>query len=239
MKNLWLYVSILFLIACNSKGEAPPATDDDVVIKTAQQRLESNLAMIADARKTIQDGDLILRTGTDFSSEQVKYFSKKDQTYSHGGIAFHDSGDIYIYHVVPDYFHIKDKVRKEKLDSFCNPAQNLGFGVARYQMQPEEIAVFRKYLHKQYEKQIPFDMVFDLKSDDSMYCSEMIKKGLILATKGRISLENEKFTDRNKYKLIRQHLKLQEREFAGREFIPIDHLFVRSDCQVLKRYLYE
>jgi hypothetical protein len=238
MKRLWLYAAIAALASCNSNNAAQQP-EDDLGIRSATEKRTSNLAMITNARQLIRDGDLVLRTGNDFSSEQVKQFSRKDKTYSHGGIAFHDSGDIYIYHVVPDYYHVTDKVRKEKLDSFCNPAQNLGFAVARYQMDPAEITVFRGYLNEQYRKQIPFDMTFNLRSDDSMYCSEMIKKGLILATKDRIHIENEKMLDRSKYKLIMQHLKMKEKQFAGTEYVPVDHLFVRPDCQVIRRYLYE
>ena len=235
--RLWLYLSIMALAACNSNSAPPP--EDDLGIKSGVEKNKSNLAMIAEGRNNIKDGDLILRTGTDFSSEQVKLFSKKDKTYSHGGIAFHDSGDIYIYHVVPDYYHVTDKVRKEKLDSFCNPVQNLGFAIARYEMDSAEIKIFRDYLDQQYKKKIPFDMTFNLASDDSMYCSEMIKKGLILATKDRIHIENEKMLDRSKYRLIIQHLKMKQKDFAGSEYVPIDHLFVRPDCKVIKRYVYE
>jgi hypothetical protein len=230
-------VTMAALASCNANNSSQP--EDDLGIKSAGEKRAANLAMIAAARQTIQDGDLILRTGTDFSSEQVKQFSKKDKTYSHGGIAFHDGDEIYIYHVVPDYYHVTDKVRREKLDSFCNPAQNLGFAVARYKMDSAEVRVFHDYLHEQYQKKIPFDMTFDLTSDDSMYCSEMIKKGLILATKDRIHIENEKFQDRSKFKLITQHLKMKQNQFLGREYVPIDHLFVRPDCQVIKRYIYE
>ncbi|HYC27830.1 MAG TPA: YiiX/YebB-like N1pC/P60 family cysteine hydrolase [Chitinophagaceae bacterium] len=235
--RLWLYLAIMVMAACNSNSA--PETEDDLGIKSAAEKNKDNLAMVTDARSFIKDGDLILRTGNDFSSEQVKQFSKKDKTYSHGGIAFHDSGDIYIYHVVPDYYHIKDKVRKEKLDSFCNPTQNLGFAIARYEMDSSEIRVFHDYLDQQYQKKIPFDMTFNLASDDSMYCSEMIKKGLILATNDRIHIENEKMLDRSKYRLIMQHLKMKQKDFVGTDYVPIDHLFIRPDCKVIKRYIYE
>lgn len=235
--QLWQFIFILLLAACNN--EAAKTDDEHLGIKSADEKKETNLAMIENAKKTIRDGDLILRTGNDYSSDQVKQFSLKDKTYSHGGIAFHDSGNVYIYHVVPDYFHIKDKVRKEIIDSFCNPVNNLGFGIARYKMDSSEIRVFHDYLDKQYQKKIPFDIVFDLRSDDSMYCSEMIKKGLILATNNRIHLENIKFNDRSKFKVVKQYLKMQEKDFKGREFVPIDHLFMNPHAQVIKRFIYE
>lgn len=236
---LWHLILMVLLAACSGKSGEPASTDDNLGIRSADEKRAANLTMIDEVRNTIEDGDLILRTGNDFSSEQVKLFSQKDKTYSHGGIAFHDSGDVYVYHVVPDYYHVKDKVRKEKLDSFCNPAQNLGIGIARYKLDSAEKMVFRNYLQTQYEKKIPFDITFNLRSNDSMYCSEMITKGLQLATKDRIKIEIDKFNDRSKYKLVKQYLKMTEKEFIGREFIPIDHLFINPDCQVLKRFVYE
>lgn len=239
--KLWLYFAIAItavLASCNSNN-ASQQREDDLGIKSAGEKQAINLAMINEARQTIEDGDLILRTGTDFSSEQIKQLSKKDKTYSHGGIAFHDGNDVYVYHVVSDYYHLTDKVRKEKLDSFVVPAQHLGFAVARYKIDSAEVKVFHNYLDEQYQKKIPFDMSFDLRSDDSMYCSEMIKKGLILATKDRIHIQNEKFQDRSKFKLITQHLKMKQNQFEGREYVPIDHLFDHPDCQVIKRYIYE
>ncbi len=237
--GLWQFVIIVLLVACNSRQKPSEDPADNLGINNASERLAANESMLAEAKKTVQNGDLILRTGTDFSSEQVKYFSRKDQTYSHGGIAFREGDDVFVYHVVPDFFHIKDKVQKEKLDSFANPAKNLGFGIARYKMDSTEIASFQKYLDRQFQDKIPFDMTFHLTTDDSMYCSEMIKKGLILATKGRITLENEKFDDPSKFRVITQHLKLPVKSFAGRDFVPIDHLFLHPECQMLKRYVYE
>lgn len=237
--QLWQFLFVLLLAACGGNTEVAQTEDDHLGIKSAEEKRAANLSMIEEGRKLIQDGDLILRTGSDYSSQQVKLFSPNDQTYSHGGIAFTDSGRIYVYHVVPDYFHVKDKVRKEPLDSFCNPANNTGFGIARYKMDSAEKRIFHNYLDKQYQKKIPFDVVFDLKTDDSMYCSEMIKKGLILATKDRIHIDNIKFLDRSKYKMVSQYFKVPEKRFAGMDYVPIDHLFLNPHTQVLKRYVYE
>jgi hypothetical protein len=195
--------------------------------------------MMQDARKIIQPGDLVLRTGTDYSSEQIKALSKQDPTYSHGGIAFMDSGKIYIYHVESDYQHIRDKVRKELLDSFCNPAKNLGFAVARYTLAPEQKEQLLTYMEKQYQQKVTFDMQFDLATDDKMYCSEMIKKGLAQATGNKIIIATDHITDRNKFKVIKRYFKLTEKQIVTRDIIPIDHLYLNPWCTVLKRYPFQ
>ena len=233
----FLVFSLIVLQACNNADNNNMVSEDTYTHPKPSSIL--NDSMIKDAAARIKNGDLILRTGTDYSSDQVKLMSKTDKTYSHGGIAVIDSGTIYVYHVEPDYHYINDKVRKEKLDSFCNPAHNYGFAIARYTLTESESKEFVRYLDKQYQKKIPFDMGFDLKTDDKMYCSEMIKKGLALSTNHKIIIATDRMNDKSKYKLIKQYFKLKEKDFVNREIIPIDHLFINPNCSVIKRYVFE
>ena len=201
-------------------------------------KLSQNDSILRKARRQIQNCDLILRTGTDYSSEEIKTISPGDKTYSHAGIAVKEGSQIFVYHIEPDYYYINDKVRKDPLDTFCNPAKNLGIGIARYNLNQEQQIRFINYLDLQYRKKIPFDVHFKLDTDDSMYCSEMIRKGLTVATAGAIQLPALRFNDKSKYKIIRQYLKVQEKDFVNREIIPIDHLFLNPHCRILNRYLY-
>jgi hypothetical protein len=221
------------LISCgDEKVDAPPVPIEQLVSVR-------NDSIFNAAKALIKTGDLVLRTGKDFSSEQVKGFSKTDKTYSHGGIAVVEGDSIFIYHVEPDYYYVNDKVRKESLDSFCNPAKNYGIGVARYDMSPEENVKLIAYMDEQYRKKIPFDVHFELKTDDKMYCSEMIKKGLAKATANRINIEVQPLNDKSKYRLIKRYFKLTEKQFVNREIIPIDRLFLNPACTVLQRFVYD
>ena len=234
MKKVVLSLSLFsLLVACmDEAAPADPAVAERLRIKAV------NDTIILKAREIIQTGDLVLRTGIDFSSDQVKDLSLKDKTYSHGGLALVEHDSIYIYHVEPDYYYITDKVRKEPLDSFCNPEKNYGIGIARYNLSEEEKQKFIAYFEEQYQKKIPFDVRFLLSSNDSMYCSEMIKKGLTLATADRIEIQSLRFNDRSKFRLIKRYFKLREEEFVNREIIPIDHLYLNPECTLLKKYIY-
>src|SRR4030095_8126385 len=149
-----------------------------------------------------------------------------------------ENGEVYIYHVEPDFNHINDKVRKELADSFFSPKHNLGFAIGRYDLTEAETKDFTAYLNQQYQKKVPFDMAFRLKTDDSMYCSEMIRKGLAYSTKNRIQIEIGRIVDKNKYKIIRKYFKLTDEQIEKARIIPIDHLFLLPDCKILKRYVY-
>jgi hypothetical protein len=234
-----LFILLLWgLMACNGTGEIAPPVEDEIALEIKQIRI-ANDSMLQDARKVIQSGDLILRTGTDYSSEQIKALSKQDPTYSHGGIAFIDSGIVYVCHVETDYYHIHNKVKKEPLDSFCNPAKNIGFAVARYALTEEEKKKFLDYLDQKRLQEVAFDIRFDLATDDKMYCSEMIFKGLAQATHKRLLIATDRITDRNKFKLIKRYFKLTEKQIVTRDIIPIDHLYLNPWCTILKRYPFQ
>lgn len=232
IKKSILLALLYVLMACGAT-EKPGEQDKRNLIHSG------NAAMIAEASEIIQSGDLILRTGSDFSSEQIKRFSKKDKTYSHAGIAVIDSGITFVYHIEPDFKKINNRVRIEKLDSFCNPAVNIGFGIARYKMGHDERDEFLNYLKEQYINQVVFDMNFDLTTNDEMYCSEMIKKGLFYATNGKIIIEADRLNDKSKYKLIKQYFGVKEERFANMEIIPIDHLFLNPHCTMIKEFVFD
>ena len=236
--RIWIWM-IFFTVLTGAFGcsnQPETVLTGNLTNQSTDSTRQSNDSIIQTASSLIRTGDLILRTGTDFSSEEVKAISPRDKTYSHAGIAVVDSSGIFIYHVEPDHLHVGDKVRKEPLDSFCNPSKNLGIAVARYELADFETKKFLNYLHDQYEKKIPFDIHFDLRSVDSLYCSEMIRKGLFLATNARLQIPTHRFNDRNKYKVMRQYLRLPEKSIANREIIPIDHLFLNPYCTVISRF---
>jgi hypothetical protein len=79
-------------------------------------------------------------------------------------------------------------------------------------------------------------MQFALETDDKMYCSEMIKKGLARSTHNRIVIETDRLNDRTKYRLIERHFKLKEKQFANREIVMVDRLFLNPHCTIIKKY---
>lgn len=233
MKFLFpIFYSCVLFAGCGNNDLASNAPS-----LTAQIR-HQNDSMLSAGKALIQSGDLVLRTGTDFASDEVKMFSKTDKTYSHAGIAVWSKDSLFIYHVEPDFHFVDDKVRKEAFEKFCDPAKNFGYGIARYTISDTERSAFLNFLEDQYHNKIPFDMGFHLATNDSMYCSEMIMKGLDTATSHRIKIKVDRLDDKRKYKLIKQYFKLSEKQFANREIINIDQLFLNPDCSLLQRYVF-
>lgn len=237
ISNIWVF-AILIALLSNCSGNERSADPVTSLIDVAYIN-KINDSLLQEARALIKTGDLVLRRGNDFSSDQVRGMSKEDKTYSHAGIALLQDDSILIYHVEPDFYNVKDKVRKENVDSFFSSAHNTEFAVARFDLDSIEIKNLIDFLEMQYLKKVSFDMAFDLKSDDKMYCSEMIRKGLLKATHDRIIIEVQPFNDKSKYKIIKQYFKLQEKQFVNREIIPIDRLYLNPSCTILKRFKYQ
>lgn len=233
LPSILVFTAALFAAACGNHSPAPEADTGNFIDIPAIRN--DNDSMVAAIKLQLQPGDLLLRRGTDFSSEQVRDMSKEDKSYSHGGIAVLDSGQWKVYHVEPDFYYVRDKVRKEPLDSFLNSAHNSEFALGRYQLDSLERLQFLDYLEVQYRKGVAFDMSFDLKTDDKMYCSEMIRKGLLNASSGRIQIEIQRLNDKRKYKIIKQYFKVPEKRFANMEIIPIDRLYLNPACTLLNR----
>ena len=235
MKGSFIYFLLVLFFIPGCQDDPAPANElrqpNDLAKKT-------NDSLLLDIKKTIQTGDLLLRTGTDFSSDQIKDLCKTDKTYSHGGIAVSGNDSIYIYSIEPDYYNINNTVRKESIDSFCNAAKNDGIGIARYNLSDNEKKGFIAYLEEQYQKKISFDMLFSLETDNKMYCSEMIKKGLARATNNRVVIKTDKLDDRSKYRIIKRYFKVDEKRFANMQVVMVDQLFLNPNCQFIKKYLF-
>src|SRR3954462_15428278 len=146
-------------------------------------------AMIADGCSRLKEGDLVVRMHRDPSSQMIKYFNHKDKNYSHSGIVLFDPGYPYVYHMINGDENPDQKMRRDSLNQFCSPRRNAAFAIYRYNMSAEEITKLKDIVHKWYDKRIRFDSVFSLQSDDRMYCSEMICKGLLAATNKKIQVE--------------------------------------------------
>ncbi|MGH2563773.1 MAG: hypothetical protein ACRDE5_04635, partial [Ginsengibacter sp.] len=89
----WLFCCLLFFVSCDTKNHY----DNYTVSKNDSIKLEQNITSSLDSisryKNIVKTGDLIVRTGKDFTSETMRLLSTKDKTYSHCGIASieHDS----------------------------------------------------------------------------------------------------------------------------------------------------
>jgi hypothetical protein len=151
-------------------------------------------AMIKDGQSLLKEGDLIVRLNRDPASQFIKNFNQHDKSFSHSGIVLYENGYPYIYHIINGEDNPGNKIRRDSLSRFCDPRENMAYGIFRYDMNADEIKKTKDCIYKWYAQGIQFDLAFNLASDDRMYCSEMISKALAEATNKRILIKPTKLT---------------------------------------------
>ncbi|HEX7844859.1 MAG TPA: YiiX/YebB-like N1pC/P60 family cysteine hydrolase [Chitinophagaceae bacterium] len=172
----WLISCLLIFIAGCKNAPAK-------VEQTTEDRDKRNQAKVARAKNlvdsishSIRSGDMVTRTGNDFTSFCFRQFCQLDKTYSHCGIISIENDTVFVYHALGGEFNPDQKLLREPLSFFVAPAGNHGFGVFRFQMTPEQTERLLSVTKKAHRQEISFDMKFDLATDEKMYCSEFTAK---------------------------------------------------------------
>jgi hypothetical protein len=215
----WLFCCLLFFLpACQKKNHYSNFTLSTTDSVKLEQDAKSSFDSIQLYKKLIRSGDLILRTGIDFTSETMRLLSSKDKTYSHCGIASIENDSLFVYHAIGGEFNPDQKLRRDPFELFCNPYENRGFGIFRYKLTAVQKEKLINVVHAFYKKGIKFDMQFDLATDDRMYCSEFVYKSIEQAIDHQIILPVT----------VLSHVK----------FIATDNLFINPLCSEVKRVVF-
>lgn len=213
----WLYSCLLvFIQGCN---DAP--TYNQLVLSKADSikelnRVNTGFITVDAAKHTIRHGDLILRTGNDFTSESLRKFSQTDKTYSHCGIASIENDSVFVYHALGGEWNPDQKLRRDPVELFCNPIENRGFGIYTFNFSPQSLKRLDSVVRSWYSRQLTFDMDFSLASDDRLYCAEFVCKSINLATNDQIKFSTTTLKDLT--------------------FYSVDNIFLNQHCVEKKRY---
>jgi Permuted papain-like amidase enzyme, YaeF/YiiX, C92 family len=174
---------------------------------------------IANAAALIRHGDLVLRTGNDFTSLFFKQLNLTDKTYSHCGLASVENDTVFIYHALGGEFNPDQQVQKEPLSRFINPKENEGFGVFRLSLPEPELNAILFTADSLFRKGVTFDIHFDLNTDRQMYCAEYIYKSITWGSRG--------------------HCTLPKTAIKGKTGVATDNLFINPWCREILRSRYE
>ena len=166
----------------------------------------------------LRSGDLIFRHGRGFISNALMSFSRREKKYSHAGIVSVENGNVFVYHAIGGEENISNKLRKDPLEMFCNPADVHAFGIYRTDLSTEKVQSILQLAAMYYARGLEFDTKFDLATDDKMYCTEFIYKVFrqVLGSQNYISLS----------------------ALPGRDFIACDDLYCNNHCRLIYSYHY-
>ena len=120
----------------------------------------------------LKSGDIILRRGYGVDSIVAANFSNKEKRYSHAGIIYKDKNNIYVIHSEDNKIKGFNGVVQEKLQNYLK-----GIKIwAVYRYDDINLTKLTSYILEEKKSNILFDMEFDLKTNNKMYCSEFIYK---------------------------------------------------------------
>ena len=236
MKNIILALSIvLVIVGCADNA----GTNTKRSVSLPDSVLTKRWKAINIVKDSIREGDLVVRCGNDITSESLRDFSQKEKLYSHSGIALKYNSRMLIYSNMAGDINPDEVMRRDELDSFLTPINNIAAGIYRYDFLPEELDKLRTIIEAHYTNKLQFDMNFDLATDNKMYCAEMIAKSIQQATNNRVLIPKSEVNDdlRQKYLKIALDKKIvpSAKSVEQREYWSIDNLYLNPHChEVIK-----
>jgi hypothetical protein len=196
----------------------------DTLIKPSKEKLnedaKNNQAYLtlAQTKKIIKTGDIITRTGNDFTSECLRKLCRRNTSYSHCGIASIENDSLFIYHALGGDWNPDQKILRESLEKFGNPLENRGIGIFRLTLSDSLKNGLANCAQNFRSQGIEFDMAFDLKTDNKMYCAEFVAKTIEKASKMAI--------------------KIHKSRIDSLEFIGVDDIFLNPASQKITQLIY-
>lgn len=126
----------------------------------------------------LKDGDLVLRHSKGFVSDAILTFQTKEPEFSHSGVVKKVNGKTYVYHATGGEENVTNNMKRDPISLYCHPAAVFKFGIFRYDLPAAEMDAFMAIMDANYEQGVQFDLDFDMTTDETMYCSEMIYKAM-------------------------------------------------------------
>ncbi len=125
----------------------------------------------------LKNGDLVFRKGRSIAS-RVVLITDRASSYSHVGVIYMLNEIPYVIHTVPDESENDiDYVKMEKLSVFFSSEKASGGSVFRLKEQYKNFAKLAALTAKSYfDNKYVFDDAFNLKSENKLYCTELVWK---------------------------------------------------------------
>lgn len=220
VKHTWrqLLGCLIFFTACNSRPQYQKLVITKEDSLRTEQRIENAFVKIDSITPFVKTGDLVVRTGNDFTSESLRSLNQRDKTWSHCGIASVEHDTVFIYHALGGEWNPDQRIRKDILTVFAEPYGNRGIGLYRYPLLPADISSLMVTVKKLHKMGVMFDMKFDLQTNDRMYCAEFVYKAYLMGTGGKLQFSTSHIGDFH--------------------FIGVDDLFLQPACSLQKKILY-
>ena len=188
------------------------------LFRTKTKRTSRNPSTVTPKIDLLHSGDIIFRDGKSFISQAFKQFSRKDPRFSHAGIIHIQNGEAYVFHCIGGEGSKDNRMRKEKLLSFCSSADVNAYAIFRPNLEASKIQAIDSIAGLYFDQGIEFDSKFDLTEENKMYCTEMIYNAF------KTVLKNENF--------------IPLTEVAGLSYVSCDNIFLQPQLNEYYSYSY-
>jgi hypothetical protein len=166
-------------------GSRAKAGVDNTKVSLRRENNPANFRAIDSVIDLLKDGDIALRTGADATSVMLRQMNLTNKTYSHCGIVMIENGYPFVYHSIGGEDNPDSRLRRDSASVFFTPVSNERLGAARLDISQVQIDKLRQIALRYWKAGVPFDMDFDLLSDDKLYCAEFVYKAVQEAVSNR------------------------------------------------------
>jgi hypothetical protein len=144
-----------------------------------------------------------------------------------------------VCHIYPDDFIPgADTIRYDIIDSFLNTRTNLKCALYRYDLSDTEKTNVEAEFDKYHHKKVHFDKMYELKTEDKLYCTEMIYKVLKKVTDDRIIIE-QSYIPQNMQHLVSVYFtkyNFNKNIIRTRKIIAVDNLYSNPHCRLFMKF---
>jgi hypothetical protein len=112
------------------------------------------------------------------TSYMLSQLNLHDKTYSHCGIVMVENGYPFVYHSIGGEDNPDEYLRRDSAAFWFSARHNLGYGIVRFGLAPPQLAACSSVVSRYYRQKKKFDLDFDLRTDDKLYCAEFAYKAL-------------------------------------------------------------
>lgn len=217
---IFLFTAIIFVFhSCASHEPIPQLkiSRQDSIEK--EKTIRRAFVAIAGMKKNIRTGDIVTRTGNDFTSQSLRTLNRRNKTWSHCGIASIENDTLFIYHAIGGEWNPDENLRRDPWILFAEPYSNNAVGQYRFTLQDSVVYDLIRIIKEFHRNKLAFDMDFDLATDDKMYCAEFIYKSLIKAS--------------------HQKLQFSLSQISTFEFVGVDDIFLHPLCKPIAESTYK
>jgi len=172
-----------------------------------------NKKAIDSAVTLLHSGYMVLRMGRGADSYMLAQLNQKDKSFSHCGIVFIENGYPFVYHCIGGEDNPDERLRRDSACFFFSQVHNLAMAVVNFEFSDAQTQRLKSIVYDYYKKRPKFDLQFDLKTDDKLYCAEFVYKAINQAV------------DDTAY--------IQTTTLMGCTFVGIDNLFLNQHAHII------